>query len=98
MKKIIRFLVRCLLAFAPFVFVFGFPITYLNKNGVGGALPTLIFGGIAFWLSGFLVRKYNNKCDEKDAREIKSLTEVYSCDPNSDENEDEYKIKEGDTH
>ena len=94
MKKFIRFLVRCLLAIAPFLFVFGFPITFLNKSGFGGALPTLILGGIAFWLSRFLVKKYNQKCDEKDSREIKSFTEI-NCAENVEEKDSDYEEDRG---
>ena len=76
MKRFIRFLVRCLLAFLPFLLVYGLTIILLKKNCIGGALPTIILCGTAFFLSRFLVKKYNEKCDEKDSREIKSYTEI----------------------
>lgn len=76
MKNFKRFLIRCVLFVSPYLFVFGIPIVLLNKNGIGGALPTLILCGVAIYLSAFLVKKYNQKCDEKDSREVKSFTEI----------------------
>lgn len=75
MNNFVRFLIRCLLASFPFFFVYGFPIVYLNMNGMGGVLPTLVLLGISFWLSRLLLNKYNDKCDERDSKKIKNFTE-----------------------